>query len=186
MPTAEDNADISTDLTSDEGIPPPKSLVCVLWTAKAGQRKPLGAYCLETVNLWSMKYPDFIAHFDSLVISKCGAKETTNATIRYSVKACKMAAKATDLPKSFPNCIDFTTCDCAEAYDSFLELVRLYLAQMKTGTQPVIQVVGSILQNSAAAREGQDVVSTGLADCILDDNNDITESPARKVFFPSE
>lgn len=182
-PTAEDNTDISTDLTSDEDIPPQKSLVCVLWTAKAGQRKPLGAYCLETVNLWSMTYPDFIAHFDSLVISKCGAKETTNATIRYSVKACKMAAKATDLPKGFPNCIDFTTCDCADAYDSFLELVRLNIAQMKTGTQPVLQVVGCI---SAAAMEGQDIVTTGLAECVLDDDNDATESQARKVFLLSE
>ena len=181
LPPAEDNADISTDLTSsDEDIPLRNPLVCVLWMVKAGQRKPLG-YCLDTVDLWSMTYTQFIIRLDSLVNSKCGSKETANATIRYNIKACKAAAKATDLPKGFTNCVDFMTCDCAEAYSSFLELVRLNLAQMKKGTQPVIQVVGSILQNSAAVIEHQDVVTDGVARCNLTDDNDISESPIRKV-----
>jgi hypothetical protein len=176
--TAEIDTDISgSDLTSDdEELPLP--LVCVVWVAKAGQRKPVGSYLLETVDLLSMTYPQFVARFDKAVSTKCGAKDTTNTTISYRAKPCKAAAKSTDFPKGFPNCVDFAEFDSTDAYESFRELVRMNLTQMKKGTKPVIQLVATIAQNPVAAGEDQGVVTTGNAGS----DGDIIGSPGRQVF----
>lgn len=175
--TVETDIDISRlDLSSDDEELP---LVCVLWVAKAGQRKPVGSYLLETIDLLNMTYPQFVARFDKAVSVKCGGKDTANTTIQYSAKPCKAAAKSTEFPKGFPNCIDFAKCDSNEAYQSFLELVRINLAQMKRGTKPVIQLVATIVQNPVTAVEDQGVVTTD----IVGFNEAIGGgSPGRQVF----
>jgi hypothetical protein len=173
-----------SDITSDpEDVPTQKPLVCVLWIAKAGQRKPAG-YCLDTIDIWGMTYPQFVVRLNALVCSKGGVKNATNVDIQYSAKACKMAAKATELPKGFPVCLDFATCDSAEAYHCFLQLIRLNLAQMRTGTEPVIQIIGMISPKPAAAVPVQDASTTGAEVCdggIGDNDTDIIGSPTRKV-----
>ena len=170
-------AESLVDLTSDDESVLEKPLVCVLWVAKDDQRKPLGPSRLLTLDLWTKTFAQAVVHLNKKVELFFSGKHTTNSTISYRAKPCKMVSKAHDVPKGFPNCIDFAECDSEEAYNSFLELMRLNLTQMKRGQEPVVQIVAIISPEPIAAVGDQGVDILGAAD-----SDDITEDVTRKVF----
>jgi len=148
-----------------------KPLVVVLWAAKAGQKRPVGSYSLETIDMFRMTYSEFIVRLCQVLSSK-HPKDTKDATIRFAAKACKSAAKATELPKGFPKCLDFVDIDSDEGYESFRELVELNCEQMKSGA-PVIQLLGTIAPKPVI--EEEETVATERSASDEDDD------PGRKV-----
>jgi len=128
-----------------------KPLVVVVWAIRAGQKRPLGSYSLETIDMFRMTYSEFIVKLN-LVVSSKHPKDAKDSTIRFAARACKMASKATELPKGFPKCLDFVDLDSEDDYESFRELVELNLEQMKAGS-PVVQVVGTIAPKPVVEEE---------------------------------
>src|SRR5271170_1318691 len=124
IPTATDSeslsaTEIDADLNSDdEDEVDETSLMCVIWIVKSGQRKPLVSTSLMAIKLFTMTFDEAIDHLNKKVSSICSAKYTADSTIAYQAKPCKVASKAHELPKGFPNCIGFSTCDTEDAYDS--------------------------------------------------------------------
>ena len=177
-----DSSDAENDAENSDGDLTdldPDPLVCAVWIAKAGQWRNL-SFSLTTIDLWKMTYPEFVAELNKTAV-ETSRKDAANATISYCVKPLKVAAKATEPPKGLPKCPDFVRCDSKESYESFLKLVRLTLAQMKTGSQPVVQVVGTIIQNSPMAVDDQGVI-TVASDSDQETDADADGIRTRKVF----
>src|SRR5271154_3948863 len=184
IPAATDSESVSeteidVDLRSDddESEVDDTSFMCVMWIAKSGQRKPLLS-ALVTVKLFAMTFDEAIEHLNNKVLSSCSAKYTADSTITYQARTCKVASKAHDLPKGFPNCIDFSKCDTEDAYISFLKLIQINIAQMKKGTEPIVQIIATVSPKPIEGAEDQSVVILEASD-----SGDGTEGgTARKVF----
>jgi hypothetical protein len=170
-------AESVVDLTSDDEDVLQNPLVCVLWVVKVRERHPLSPAKLFTLDLWTKTFAQAVAHLNEKIECLFHAKHIANSTIDYRARPFKVISKAHDLPKGFPKCNDFAECDSEEAYDSFLHLMRLNLAQMKKGHEPVVQIIAIISPEPIAAVEDQSVVILGAADS----DNDM-ENVTRKVF----
>jgi hypothetical protein len=180
IPNAMDSESVSAtevDLKSDddEDEMNDTSLMCIVWVAKYGQRKPFTT-ALITVKLFALTFDEAIEHLDQKVKATCSAKFTADSTIAYQAKPCKVASKAHDLPKGFPNCIGFSNCDTEDAYISFLKLIQINIAQMKKGTEPIVQIIATVSPKPIEGGEDQSVVILEASE-----SGDGTEG-ARKVF----
>ena len=171
--------EIDADLRSDddEDEIDDTSLMCIVWVGKSGQRKPFTT-ALITVKLFALTFDEAIGHLNQKVKTHCSAKFTADSTIAYQAKPCKVASKAHDLPKGFPNCIGFSKCDTEDAYISFLKLLQINIAQMKKGTEPIVQIIATVSPKPIEEGEDQSVVVLEASD-----SDDGTEGgTARKVF----
>ena len=172
---AEIDADLSSDDDEDEVDNTP--LMCVVWIAKSGQRKPFTT-ALVTAKLFALTFDEAIELLNQKVKTTCSAKFTADSTIAYQAKPCKVASKAQDLPKGFPNCIGFSKCDTEDAYISFLKLIQINIAQMKKGTEPIVQIIATVSPKPIEEAEDQSVVSLEASDS----GNGTEGGTARKVF----
>jgi hypothetical protein len=180
IPDATDSESVSAtevDLKSDDDKDEMNdtSLMYIVWVAKYGQWKPFTT-ALITVKLFVLTFDEAIEHLDQKVKATCSTKFTADSTIAYQAKLCKVASKAHDLPKGFPNCIGFSNCDTEDTYISFLKLIQINIAQMKKRTEPIIQIIATVSPKPIEGGEDQSVVILEASE-----SGDVTEG-ARKVF----
>jgi len=165
-------------MSDDDDTIAPKSLVCVLWIFKTGQRKPVASFSLVPANLFGMTYPQAVTFFDKKVSLNCSTKYTSDSAISFRATTCKLASKAHDPPKGFPDFVEFSEWNSEEAYDTFLQFVRANLVQMKKGQELIIRVIALLAPKPAAAVGDQGMVDLDANQSDASTNGEV----ARKVF----